>query len=102
MFDANFLSNYYGSIRKNGILPCALACSLPLNGAVRRSFVLAIIFGGGLTLGSSILHAEGLEQSTEKFVYHDASGRVSSVKIIRHYWTKPIVHPFAKIDPRLD
>jgi hypothetical protein len=24
------------------------------------------------------------------------------VKIIRHYWTKPIVHPFAKTDPRLD
>jgi len=31
-----------------------------------------------------------------------ASGRVTSVRIIRHYWKKPIVHPFAKIDPRLD
>lgn len=41
-------------------------------------------------------------KSTEKFVYRDASGRVTSVRIIRHYWTKPIVHPFAKIDRRLD
>jgi hypothetical protein len=53
-------------------------------------------------VGASILHAEGLQQSTERFVYRDGSGQVTSVKILRRYWTKPIVHPFAKIDPRLD
>jgi hypothetical protein len=79
-----------------------VACSLPLNRAVRHSLVLATICGGGLTLAGSILHAEGLQESTKKFVYRDSSGRVTSVKIVRHYWTKPIVHPFAKIDPRLD
>jgi hypothetical protein len=48
------------------------------------------------------IRAEGLEQSTKKFVYRDGSGRVTAVKIVRHYWSKPIVHPFAKVDPRLD
>ena len=79
-----------------------MARSLRLNFAVRCSLALAILAGGGLTLGASSLQADGLEQSTKKFVYRDASGQVTSVKIIRHYWTNPIVHPFAKIDPRLD
>jgi len=76
--------------------------SLRLNVAVRRSLALAVFIGGTLTLGLPVIDADGLEQSTQKFVYRDASGQITSVKIIRHYWTKPIVHPFAKIDPRLD
>jgi len=56
----------------------------------------------GLTLFVAPLRAEGIEKSTEKFVYKDTSGRVTAVKIIHHYWQKPIVHPFAKVDPRLD
>jgi hypothetical protein len=99
---ANFFSSYYGSIRKNRISSCELAYSLRLNLAVRRSIALAIVCGALLTFDTSILRAEGLEQSTKKFVYRDATGQVTAVKIIRHYWTKPIVHPFAKIDPRLD
>jgi len=79
-----------------------MAYSLRLNVAVRRSLVLTVICGVVLSVGASILHAEGLQQSSERFVYRDASGQVTSVKIIRRYWTKPIVHPFAKIDPRLD
>jgi hypothetical protein len=79
-----------------------VAYSLRLNVAVRNSVVPALIFGGIYSLVGSILHAEGLQESTQKFVYHDSSGRVSSVKIIHHYWKRPIVHPFAKVDPRLD
>ena len=79
-----------------------MAYSLRFNVAVRRSLVLALFCWGILTLGTSNLRAEGLEESTKKFVYRDSSGRVTSVKIIHHYWSKPIVHPFAKIDPRLD
>jgi hypothetical protein len=67
---------------------------------VRR--VIAILSAAGFTFAVSCLRAEGLQESTKKFVYKDASGRVTSVQIIRHYWKKPIVHPFAKIDPRLD
>ena len=68
---------------------------------MRRLPVLTILCGA-FSLGAFFLHAEGLQESTKKFVYKDSSGRVTSVRIIRHYWTKPIVHPFAKIDPRLD
>ena len=83
------------------LCPCAVAYSLRLKVAVRRFLALAIFFGVGLSLGASV-HAEGLQQSTQKFVYRDSTGHVTSVRIIRHYWTKPINHPFAKVDPRLD
>ena len=79
-----------------------MACSLQLNVGVRRITVLTILCAGALALCASSLRAEGLQESSKKFVYKDASGQVTSVKIIRHYWTKPIVRPFAKIDPRLD
>ena len=69
---------------------------------MRRVIVSTVFVTGAFALFAFSLQAEGLEQSTKKFVYRDASGRVTSVKIVRHYWTKPIVHPFAKIDPRLD
>jgi len=65
---------------------------------VRRIIVLTILCAGGFSLCLSPLRAEGPQESTKKFVYKDASGRVSSVQIIHHYWRKPIVHPFAKID----
>ena len=81
--------------------PCETACSLQFKRGVRRGIVFTILSAGGVALCSPV-RAEGLEQSTKKFVYRDASGRVTSVKIVRHYWSKPIIHPFAKIDPRLD
>ena len=60
------------------------------------------VFCAGLFALAGSVRAEGLQESTKKFVYRDASGHVTSVKIVRHYWSQPIVHPFAKIDPRLD
>lgn len=68
---------------------------------VRPGTVFTVLCAGGFALCAAV-RGEGLEQSTKKFVYRDASGRVTSVKIIRHYWSKPIIHPFAKVDPRLD
>jgi hypothetical protein len=66
-------------------------------------FIRELVFIGCCLLASAVSsQAAGLDESTSKFYYHDSSGRTSSVRIIRHYWTKPIVHPFAKIDPRLD
>jgi hypothetical protein len=69
---------------------------------VRGITVLTISCAGSFALLALPLRAEGLQGSTKKFVYKDASGQVTSVRIIHHYWKKPIVHPFAKIDPRLD
>ena len=78
-----------------------MAYSLRLNVGVRRFLVLTFLVVGGFALCAPV-HADGLQESTKKFVYHDVSGRVISVKIVRHYWIKPIVHPLAKVDPRLD
>ena len=64
---------------------------------MRRVLVLTILCAGCLSL-----RAEGLQESTQKFYYKDSSGSVTGVKIIHRYWTKPIVHAFAKVDPRLD
>ncbi len=43
-----------------------------------------------------------MSDSKTRFVYKDEAGRVTSARIIRHYWKKQIDHPFAHIDPRLD
>jgi len=69
---------------------------------VRRVTVLTISCAASCALFASPLRAESLQESTKKFVYKDGSGRVTAVRIIHHYWRKPIVHPFAKVDPRLD
>src|SRR5207247_446653 len=37
-----------------------------------------------------------------KFDYKDASGKRRSVEIIDKYQPKKIVHPFAKLDPKID
>jgi hypothetical protein len=37
-----------------------------------------------------------------KFGYRDASGKRQSVEIIDKYQPKKIVHPFAKLDPKID
>src|SRR5207247_9630237 len=37
-----------------------------------------------------------------KFDYKDASGKLHSVEVIDKYQPKKIVHPFAKLDPKID
>lgn len=69
---------------------------------MRCSTVLRVSTAGFFSLFVSGLHAAAFQQSSEKFVFKDSSGKVTSVKVIRHYWKTPIVHPFAKVDPRLD
>jgi len=41
-------------------------------------------------------------QSKSRFYYQDSKGKLGSAGIVRHYWWKQIVHPFAAIDPRID
>jgi hypothetical protein len=53
---------------------------------VRRVFVSTISIAASFALFVSSSRAEGTQQSREKFVYRDATGRVASVKVIRHYW----------------
>ncbi|MFL6538656.1 MAG: hypothetical protein ACJ8JD_10820 [Chthoniobacterales bacterium] len=50
----------------------------------------------------AVCRAEGLVKSTSHFYYHDQSGGISSAAVVHRYWSGPIVHPFAKIDSRID
>jgi hypothetical protein len=95
-----FLLNFYGSVMKTHF-PLRTGISPAIKIRVRPGIVFTILCAGGFAFCAPVT-ADGLEQSTKEFVYRDSSGRVTSVKIIRHYWSKPIVHPLAKVDPRLD
>jgi hypothetical protein len=46
--------------------------------------------------------AQGADNSGSRFSYRNSSGEMVTVRVIRHYWFHPIVHPRARIDPRLD
>ena len=67
---------------------------------MRRS--VSLVLGLVLALSTTVLRAEGPAESSSKFYYKDTSGRTISVRIIHRFWRVPVVHPFAKIDPRID
>ena len=56
----------------------------------------------GLCISTGVVRAEGLVDSKSKFYYKNTEGQVGSARIIRRYYWKPIIHPFAKLDPRID
>lgn len=51
---------------------------------------------------SGTVRGEGLTGSKSKFYYKNSEGEVGSARIIRRYYWKSIVHPFAKIDLSID
>ena len=63
-------------------------------------FVLAIC--GSIAVSTAQVEAAGLVKSESRFYYRDSSGEVSSAHVIHRYWSVPIVHPYAQIDPHLD
>jgi hypothetical protein len=69
---------------------------------MRRLALPILLCGFWLTLSPTRLRSAGLDESKSRFSYEDFSGKTASVRIIRHYWRVPIVHPFAHVDPRLD
>ena len=78
-----------------------MAYSLRYKDDVRRLVFLLSLGIFALSLCPADVRADGLSKSKSRFSYKDSSGRVSSVRIIRRYW-KPVVHPNAKVDPRID
>ncbi len=46
------------------------------------------------------IHAEGLTSSRSYFHYRTYGGKISTVRIIRHY--VGVIHPDAMVDPRMD
>ena len=69
---------------------------------MRRLLLLVLLCGLGLTLSIIEVRAEGLASSENRFYYRTSSGSTGSARIIRHYWSVPVVHPDARIDSRLD
>ncbi|MEP6937768.1 MAG: hypothetical protein ABI871_06835 [Chthoniobacterales bacterium] len=56
-----------------------------------------------MTLFVSESRSEGLADSQTHFYFKDSkTGKVSSARIVRYYSRRPIVHPNATFDPRLD
>jgi hypothetical protein len=69
---------------------------------VRRFILLAFLCGFGLTLSTIEVRSEGLASSRSRFYYQTPGGSTGSARIIRHYWSVPVVHPDARVDSRLD
>ncbi len=69
---------------------------------MRRLFLLFLCTAGLLGVMASPTQAGGLKKSEKKFYYRDASGKLHSAQIIRHYYWVPVVHPPAKVDRRID
>lgn len=70
---------------------------------VRASLILRFVIAAAVMALIDAATAEGLVKTeTKKFYYKDGSGKVTSVRVIRRYWHTKIVHPLAKIDPRID
>lgn len=69
---------------------------------MRRIIFPILFFVCWFASSTTSLRAEGLKSSTSRFYYKDAKGKVTGVRIVRRYWKTPIVHPPAKLDPRID
>jgi hypothetical protein len=77
----------------------SLAYSLRQNALVQRSTFLTLFVACVL---AGTVRAEGLADSKSKFYYKNSEGMVGSARIIRRYFWKPIVHPLATVDLRID
>ena len=69
---------------------------------MRRFTFVSYICGCWLALWMAQVRAEGLAESKSRFYYKDSSGKTASARIVRRYWRVPIVHPFARVDRRID
>jgi hypothetical protein len=69
---------------------------------VRRFILWIFLCGCWIAASTTVLQAEGLAPSKSRFYFKNSAGVVKSATIIRYYRSVPIVHPFAKVDPRLD
>jgi hypothetical protein len=57
---------------------------------------------GCLVLSGTLAQAASKVSSETQFLYKDKTGKLKAVDIVRGYQPKPLIHPFAKIDPKID
>lgn len=68
-----------------------------------RNLTPFIVVISGLTaLAGTSVRGAATSSSSSQFSYRDQAGKSESVSVISKYYPKQIVHPFAKIDRRLD
>ena len=79
-----------------------MAQSLRWRGSVLRFSLVVSLSACCLLISLSEVRSAGLDTSKSHFAYRNASGKVTSARIIHRYWKTPIVHGFAHVDPRID
>jgi hypothetical protein len=68
-----------------------------------RKFLLFLLASGCcVAVFTTQSQAAGLKASKSTFFFGDASGSEKSAEIVTKYQPKQIVHPFAKVDPKID
>jgi hypothetical protein len=67
----------------------------------KPSRILFIVFLV-LTALAGQLSAQGIDSPDSRFLFRDFRGRMTSVRVIHHYWHHQIVHPLAHVDPRMN
>ncbi|HEV2097169.1 MAG TPA: hypothetical protein VGQ82_11795 [Chthoniobacterales bacterium] len=61
---------------------------------------IAAVFGFAFYASPAVAETPGA--ATKRFVYKDPSGKEKSAEVVTTYQPKQIVHPFARIDPKID
>jgi hypothetical protein len=69
---------------------------------MRNFAALTAITATSALLAVTATGADDATSSTPRFVFKDAQGKMQSAEIVTKYRSDKIVHPFAKIDPKLD
>lgn len=69
---------------------------------MRRTIPFATVAALALTVSQTTAVAAIAGAGQTRFYYSNPGGTRNSVRVIRHYWPMPIVHPLAHVDARID
>jgi hypothetical protein len=69
---------------------------------VQRFIFLGFLSACALLISTTEVRSAGLSPSDSRFFYRSFDGTTGSARIMRHYWSVPVVHPDATVDSRLD
>jgi hypothetical protein len=69
---------------------------------MQRFPLLTLFCGGLIAVSGTALQAQSLGPSKSQFIFRDQKGRTMSAPIVDQYRKDRIVHPYAKIDARLN
>jgi hypothetical protein len=68
---------------------------------MRNLAPLSIVIAGSIMLAATAARAE-VSSSRSRFVFKDTHGQTQAAEIVTNYQSNKIVHPFAKIDAKID